>query len=138
MHGPPELAPEPPATILLVDDCEGIRSLVSEILSEAGYSVTAVSDGDLALLAVERQIPEVVITDLNMPGRPVSEVIRVLRGDHPEVRIIILSGLMDDLMSEAIMASGVDAAIDKSMAPELLVDTVKRLLGGEPSLAVAR
>lgn len=78
-----------------------------------------------------------MITDLNMPGRPVSDVIRVLREDHPGVRIVILSGLMDDLMSQAIMASGVDAAIDKSMAPELLVDTVKRLLGAEPSLTAA-
>jgi len=90
--------------------------------------VTAVSNGDLALLAARRQTPAVVITDLNMPGRPVSEVIRVLREDHPQVRIIILSGLMDDLMSRAIMTSGVDAAIDKAMAPEILVDTVKRLL----------
>ena len=100
--------------------------------------MTAVSNGDSALLAVRRQTPEVVITDLNMPGRPVSEVIRVLREDHPGVRIIILSGLMDDQMSQAIMTIGVDAAIDKSMAPEILVDTVKRLLTTEPSLASAR
>jgi DNA-binding NarL/FixJ family response regulator len=100
--------------------------------------VTAVSNGDLALLAVRRQTPEVVITDLNMPGRPVSEVIRVLREDHPGVRIIVLSGLMDDLMSQAIMTSGVDAAIDKSMAPEILVDTVKRLLGPATTVAACR
>jgi CheY-like chemotaxis protein len=124
----PGLSPKLPAKILLVDDSEGIRLLISEILSEAGYEVTAVSNGDAALLAVRRQAPEVVITDLHMPGRPVSEVIRVLREDHPEVRIVILSGLMDDLMSKAIMASGVDAAIDKGMAPEILVDTIKRLL----------
>ena len=131
--------------ILLVEDSEGIRLLISEILSEAGYGVTAVSDGDAALLAIRRQTPEVVITDLHMPGRPVFEVIRVLREDYPRVRIVILSGLMDELMSEAIMASGVDAAIDKGMAPEILVDTVKRLMSAEsspavahPSLAVAR
>jgi len=94
--------------------------------------VTAVSNGDAALLAARRQTPAVVITDLNMPGRPVSEVIRVLREEQPGVRIIILSGLMDDLMSQAIMASGVDAAIDKSMAPEILVDTVRSLLSAEP------
>ena len=94
--------------------------------------MTAVSNGDAALLAARRQTPAVVITDLNMPGRPVSEVIRVLREEQPGVRIIILSGLMDDLMSQAIMASGVDAAIDKSMAPEILVDTVRSLLSAEP------
>jgi len=38
-------------------------------------------------------------------------------------------------MSRAIMTSGVDAAIDKSMAPEILVDTVKRLLGTQPPRA---
>ncbi len=115
--------------ILLVDDSEGIRLLISEILSEAGFEVTAVSNGDAALLAARGQTPAVVITDLNMPGKPVSEVIRVLREDHPRVRIVVLSGLMDDLMSRAIMASGVDAAIDKGVASEILVDTVKRLLG---------
>jgi DNA-binding NarL/FixJ family response regulator len=72
-----------------------------------------------------------------MPGRPVSEVIRLMREDHPGVRIVILSGLMDDLMSQAIMTTGVDAAIDKSMAPEILVDTVKRLLAPAPALASA-
>jgi CheY-like chemotaxis protein len=125
---------DPPGTgkaaplILLIDDSEGIRLLISEILSDAGYCVTAVSDGDAALLAAQHQTPDIVITDLNMPGPPVSEVIRALRRDHPHVRIIVLSGLMDDLMSRAIMTSGVDAAIDKSMAPEILLDTVKRLL----------
>jgi CheY-like chemotaxis protein len=124
--------------ILLIDDSEGIRLLISEILTDAGYEVMAVSNGDSALLAAERQAPDVVITDLAMPGRPVVEVIRVLRQNHARVRIIILSGLMDDLMSQAIMTTGVDAAIDKSMAPEILVDTVKRLLAAEPSLAGAR
>lgn len=105
--------------------------LISEILSEAGYRVTAVADGKAGLLAAQRQPPDLVITDLNMPGPPVSEIIRVLRRDQPGVRIIILSGLMDDLMSQAIMTSGVDAAIDKIMAPEILVDTVQRLLANE-------
>jgi len=127
---------ERPVNILLVDDCEGIRFLVSEILEEAGYRVTAVPDGNAALLAARRQIPDIVITDLSMPGLPVSEVIRVLRADHPDIRIVILSGLMDELTCQAIMTSGitrsrVDAVIDKSLAPELLVDTVKRLLGEE-------
>jgi DNA-binding NarL/FixJ family response regulator len=97
--------------------------------------VTAVANGDAALVAARRQSPDVVITDLNMPGQPVSHVIRALREDCPRVRIIILSGLMDDVMSQAIMASGVDAAIDKSMAVETLVDTVKRLLNAEPATA---
>ncbi len=60
-----------------------------------------------------------------MPGRPVSEVIRVLREDHPRVRIVILSGLMDDLMFAGAGHGnvGVDAlatADSKHMAPEIL------------------
>ena len=106
-------------------------------MSEAGYEVTAVSNGDEALDAVRRRTPEVVITDLNMPGRSVSQIIRELRHNHPGIRIVILSGLMDDLMSQAVMASGVDAAIDKSMAAELLVDTVRRLLNTGPSFSHA-
>jgi DNA-binding response OmpR family regulator len=114
--------------ILLIDDSEGIRLLISEILTDAGYRVTAVPDGDAALAAARTQPPDVVITDLSMPGRPVSEIIRVLRHEHPGIRIIILSGLMDEMMSRAILASGVDAAVDKGMATEILVETVARLL----------
>jgi hypothetical protein len=44
---------------------------------------------------------------------------------------------MDDLMSQAIMTSGVDAAIDKSLAPEILVDTVQRLLARERPMTAA-
>ncbi|MGZ4105046.1 MAG: response regulator, partial [Actinomycetota bacterium] len=66
--------------ILVVDDEEQIRRAVGRALSARGYDVTAVEDGEQALLVVERAAPDLIVLDLNLPGIDGVTVARRVRG----------------------------------------------------------
>ena len=76
--------------ILLVDDEEQIRKLVSTYLTRQGYDVATATDGYEALKAVRMKAPDLVITDVMMPNMNGFELTRRLRADYRTARIPIL------------------------------------------------
>jgi DNA-binding response OmpR family regulator len=79
-------------TILIIDDEESICDVLREYLEEAGYDVAVAVDGDEGLALFRRAPAELVITDIFMPNREGLDVIKELRRDFPEVKIIAVSG----------------------------------------------
>ncbi len=72
--------------ILVVDDNAGIRELLTEVLTHAGYAVTATDDGIGAMTALKRRVPDLIILDVMMPiidGPHLMEVIR--SAENPEM-----------------------------------------------------
>ena len=69
-----------PAVLIVEDDCHALSGYV-EYLSTAGYDVTGVADGAAALAAALNHAPEVVITDITMPGMSGFELAAALRND---------------------------------------------------------
>ena len=75
--------------ILVVDDEQGLRDVLSIMLKRAGYAVTVASDGDEAIAQVQKEIFDLVITDLKMPrvgglgGRVVAQRASADCGGHP-------------------------------------------------------
>jgi CheY-like chemotaxis protein len=80
------------ATILLVEDDDGVRSLLHKALVAAGHEVEDAANGDIALAAYRRQARDLVITDLVMPEKDGLETIIALRRINPAVKIIAISG----------------------------------------------
>lgn len=80
------------AKILLVDDSESVRSALSTLLQHAGHEVTEAADGKQALGALEQDQFDLVVTDIFMPTMDGIELIKQLRGAHPELKILALSG----------------------------------------------
>ena len=58
---------DPPAKLLIVDDDPLIRALLSEVLIEIGFSVRSARDGFSALAEIREEIPDILLSDLNMP-----------------------------------------------------------------------
>jgi two-component system response regulator (stage 0 sporulation protein F) len=81
------------ARILVVDDEANIRSSLRRQLEEAGHEVAAASDGVEGLAVYECEPADVVLVDLMMPIMDGFEVIETLREQHPEARIIAMSGI---------------------------------------------
>jgi CheY-like chemotaxis protein len=79
-------------TFLIVDDEPAIRMSLSEALSEFGYSVRSVGDGNAAVTAIRKKVPDVVLSDLNMPGMSGLELLSVIRDSFPEIYRIAMSG----------------------------------------------
>ena len=80
------------ASILLVDDDEQLRTMLSEVLKRAGHEVQTACDGDEAIKMFRSNPTDLVITDLIMPNKEGLETIREIRQGFPAVRIIAMSG----------------------------------------------
>jgi CheY-like chemotaxis protein len=84
--------PDTKASLLIVDDEPSIRELLSFVLTEVGYSVRAVEDGFSALIEIRKEIPDIVLSDLNMPGMSGFELLSVVRRRFPAIPVIAMSG----------------------------------------------
>jgi two-component system response regulator AtoC len=79
------------ASVLVVDDEEGIRSFLAEALLDEGHHVQEAADGEEALRALSRQGFEVVLTDLTMPRLDGMGLLARLRQEQPEIEVIVLT-----------------------------------------------
>jgi CheY-like chemotaxis protein len=78
--------------ILLVDDSEAIRESLIELLTHAGYSVSSAIHGFDALSQLKTKVPEILISDLNMPKMSGFELLSVVRRRFPQISVIAMSG----------------------------------------------
>jgi len=79
-------------TVLLVDDEEDIREVISISLSDLGYKVLLAESGQQALRIFESNSPPIVLTDIKMPGIDGIELLRKLKELNPDVEVIMITG----------------------------------------------
>jgi CheY-like chemotaxis protein len=80
------------ARLLIVDDDPTVRTSLSVVLGEIGYGVRTAHDGFSALAELRNEIPEVLLSDLNMPGMSGFELLSVVRRRFPAIQTIAMSG----------------------------------------------
>ena len=97
--------------ILVVDDNTMVRTVLSELLEENGYTVRTAAHGFEALALVRCRVPDVLLSDLNMPRMSGFELLSIVRCRFPMVAAIAMSGIYSD----STMTSGIaaDAFYDK-------------------------
>ena len=78
--------------VLLVDDEEGIRKVLSIALADLGYHVVTASDGEEALSQYRKTEPSIVLTDIKMPGMDGIEVLRKIKDENPDTEVIMITG----------------------------------------------
>ncbi|TGE39677.1 response regulator [Desulfosporosinus fructosivorans] len=81
--------------ILVVDDNNGIRRLMSEFFNQQGFYVREASDGSTALQLVMEEKPTLVLLDLRMPGLGGLEILAEIRDLAPETIVVIMSAYFD-------------------------------------------
>src|SRR5262245_22405918 len=81
-----------PARILVVDDEETVAELCQEFLVGEGYDLRIARNGEEATRLLPQMRPDVVLTDINMPGMTGLEVMRFAKEADPEVCVIVLTG----------------------------------------------
>ena len=80
------------ARILVIDDEYTVRRILRRLLERAGHEVAEASDGSEGIDICRQAPPNLVITDIIMPGKEGLETIRELRRDFPRIKIIAISG----------------------------------------------
>lgn len=117
------------ATVLVADDESGVRVIVARSLEDAGFRVLQASDGGEALELVDRHgPPELVLTDLAMPGMGGAELARCLRQRWPELPILFMSGYSAEELRRDGAIGSEGELIEKPFSPGGLVATVTAVL----------
>ncbi len=117
--------------ILVLEDDAKLRELLREALEAAGHEVSDAADGDAGLKVFRRSPTDLVIADIFMPEKDGLDVIRELKADFPEVKIIAISGggrLDKDTYLMAASRMGADHVIGKPFEMQDLLDTVREVL----------
>jgi len=119
--------------ILLVDDDDIFRTLLSEVLEAEGFEISAQENGRLAWEALQAEGADVVVSDLNMPEMGGLELVKLIREDARFAGIPVVMMVQKTTMQEAADA-GADAYLYKPFPNEDLVamirDIEQRLQGG--------
>ena len=112
--------------IVLIDDEEDIREVMTLSLKDAGYRVETAADGESGLRLCQEISPRIVITDIRMPGRDGLQVLEALKKSHPDIEVIVATAFGE--MDLAIRALQLDASdfITKPISDEALYLALKR------------
>jgi CheY-like chemotaxis protein len=118
------------AVILIIDDDQQTRRLLTRILQSAGHTAHQAENGRDGIELFRQERPALVISDIVMSGMGGIETIRELRRDDPAVPIIAISGGSDPIYLRAATALGATASLEKPFSAGDLLALVDRLLAG--------
>ncbi|WP_159725980.1 response regulator [Methylosinus sp. Ce-a6] len=116
-------------TILTVDDSRTMREMLMLALSEAGFSVVQAEDGVHGLEVLEKETPDVIVTDINMPRMDGFGFIEGVRRHekHRGVPILVLTTESDGEKKDRARRAGATGWIVKPFSPVKLVDAIRRV-----------
>lgn len=117
-----------PENVLIVEDNPDIRELLKDCLKDY-YQVIEATDGKDALEKVTRTAPDVIISDILMPGMDGFDLCRTLKADKAfhHIPVILLTAKSSDLIRIQGIEAGADAYIAKPFSPEQLIEKLKSL-----------
>ncbi len=116
--------PTAPPRILIVDDDESVRDVISVLLKEEGYNCVVASSAEMALdLALAEETP-LVISDMKMPGRDGLWLLENFRQKHPDTSVIMLTGYGDTEAAVDCLRRG---AVDYLLKPPKLTDLIRAI-----------
>ena len=91
-------------SLLIVDDAPSIRMVLSQLLARNGYISRSAEDGSSALAEIRREVPDFLLSDLNMPGRSGFDLLRVVRRQFPSIRVIAMSAFSAEAIPSGVAA----------------------------------
>jgi DNA-binding NarL/FixJ family response regulator len=115
------------ATVLVVDDDDGHRELISTVLGRAGFSTVDAANGEEAMAAARRHHPRLVVLDIRLPDLSGYEICRRLRDEFgATLAIVFLSGERTEGLDRAAgLLVGADDYLVKPFSPDELLARVR-------------
>ena len=120
--------PTSPLRILIVDDQEIIRELISEILRGYGHTIAVAATGVDALLQLDSTRFNLVISDLSMPDMTGTQLASELRTKGDNTPFILLTGFGDEMLAQGSTPPGVDLILSKPVTGTSLYEAIQKVL----------
>ena len=121
------------ATFALVDDDRNILTSVSILLESEGYDVETYNDGQSALDAFNRKLPDLAVLDIKMPRMDGMELLQRLR-QKTSMPVIFLTSKDDEIDETLGLRMGADDYVKKPFSQRLLIERVRSLLRRQEAL----
>ena len=117
--------------IILIDDDPITIAILAAAVAQAGDDVFSARDGDAGFALVDRERPDLVVTDLLIPKSDGITVCKRIREGPAaaSTKVIIMSGLRNPGMQREAQSCGADLFLEKPVNPETFIATVGRLIG---------
>jgi len=118
--------------VLVVEDEEGLRKLITAFLSRLGYRVSAAASGGEALLLVEEKglRPDLLLTDVVMPNISGRELVDRLRRSQPDLKVLLMSGYTDTAILHHGQLEASTPFIEKPFSIDRLATKIREVIGG--------
>lgn len=116
------------AKILIVEDEEGIRDLLEELLFMEGYRITAVDNGSDGVSRFTEEGHDLVFTDLRMPGMSGWEVAKAIKSHNSRTPVVMVTGWDTETLGSELNDTGVDRVLQKPFDMDVVLNLVSELL----------
>lgn len=127
-----EATSAPPARVIMADDHQVLRTSLGRFLeSHGGFTIVAeAADGDSALRQTLNLLPDILLLDLNMPGKGGLDVLPAIRQHAPNVKVLVLTGRDEDWYIVRALRAGAHGYVLKSISEQELVESIRKVLAG--------
>jgi CheY-like chemotaxis protein len=122
--------------ILVVDDDSSVREMLTRVLAGEGYLVCAAADGKSAIEIAAATKVDLVLLDLNMPGKSGWDTFERLTAENPLLPVIIVTARANQLFTA--MSAGVGALLEKPLHFPKLLQNIQQLLAEPAESRLAR
>ena len=121
--------------ILIAEDERDIRDLIAFTLRFAGYEVLTANNGEEAVQMTQKELPDLVLTDVRMPKMTGYEACKLIKADPAtqHIPVVFLSAKGQEAEVQTGLASGADEYLLKPFAPDQLTRKVAEILKGKPA-----
>ena len=126
-------------SVLVAEDEPNIALSLQFIMNKAGFSVRVAEDGDLAILEIEKETPDVILLDIMLAKRDGFSVLETIKKNPKwsSIKVIVLTAKSRDEDKQRALRMGADDYITKPFSSRELVDRVIELLGGDEESGTA-
>ena len=125
------------AKILIIDDEEGMRFVLSNILKKEGYEIVKAEDGRQALQVLEAERPDMAFLDLHLPAMDGTEVLREMKKVRKDIPVVMCSGFGDVDFAVKTMKYGAMDYVSKPFKNEDVLNMAKKALASKNVKAAA-
>lgn len=115
-------------TIYVIDDEEILRNCLKDILTDEGYNVKSMIDGEEGLAVFAKQPADIVILDIKMPGMSGVEVLKNIKLLHPSTEVIMITGYATVSTAEESKKLGAFDYLTKPFDMSQIKNVIKKIL----------
>ena len=116
--------------ILVVEDSMLWRAATKDVLEKAGFGVRVATSAEQALDVIQEKMPDLILTDIAVPGIDGIELCRRLRADARthSIPVLAVTGYGDRSYPDRVIGAGANQVLIKPCSPDVLISEVRRLL----------